>query len=372
MTTSERRLADLILDLVPMKQATNLPDLFAGLARSVVNTLNVDACLVSLLDEDKNVLRDIAADVVPPAEMNMIAAEYKLDDFPATKAAIESRGTIEIAVADADSDENERQILVEEGFSRMLLCGFAIEDEIKGTVEAYRTDDRPFRTDDPEQVDLLVEFAASSYSRIQLASKLEEHYTKTIEALTSALEARDSYTRAHTGRIRDLAMALALALRVPNDVRHAVNLGALLHDVGKIGIADSILQKPGPLTDEEWVVMKTHTEIGERMLRDVDFLAPALEVVRWHHERWDGTGYPDGLAGDQIPLSARIVAVCDAFDAMTSDRPYRSALPTDVALDELVAVAGTQLDPTCALLLVEVVRSMGTDDLEERFVRYAT
>lgn len=372
MGTQERRLADLILDMVPMKKAESVPDLFAGLARSVVNTLKVDACLVSLLDEEKNVLRDVAADVVPPAELNMIAAEYELADFPATKAAIESKETVEIAVADHSSDENERKFLSDQGFSRMLLCGFSIEENVKGTVEAYRLDDRPFRTDDPEQVDLLVEFAASSYSRIQLASKLEKHYTKTIEALTSALEARDAYTRAHTGRIRDLAMALALALRVPNDIRHAVNLGALLHDVGKIGIADSILQKPGPLTDEEWVVMKTHPAIGERMLRDVDFLAPALEVVRWHHERWDGTGYPDGLKADEIPLSARIVAVCDAFDAMTSDRPYRSSLPTEVALDELVAVAGTQLDPTCALLLVEVVRSMGADDLEERFVRYAT
>lgn len=372
MVVPERRLADLIVDLVPMKQAENLPDLFAGLARSVVHTLNVDACLVSLLDEDKNVLRDVAADVVPPAELNMIAEEYVLDDFPATREAIVSGESLEISISDRRSDDTERRLLVDLGFSRMLLCGFSIENEIRGTVEAYRSDDRPFRAEDPEQVDLLVEFAASSYSRIQLASKLEEHYTKTIEVLTSALEARDPYTQAHTGRIRDIAMALALALRVPPEVRTAVNLGALLHDVGKIGIADSILLKPGPLTEEEWAIMRTHPEIGERMLRDVDFLAPALEVVRWHHERWDGKGYPDGLAGDQIPLSARIVAVCDAFDAMTSDRPYRQALPTDLALDELVAVSGSQLDPRCALLLVEVVRSMGSDDLEERFVRYAT
>jgi HD-GYP domain-containing protein (c-di-GMP phosphodiesterase class II) len=159
---------------------------------------------------------------------------------------------------------------------------------------------------------------------------------------------------------------------VPPDVRKAVNLGSLLHDVGKIGIADSILLKPGPLTEEEWEIMRTHPTIGERMLKDVDFLAPALQVVRWHHERWDGKGYPDGLREDQIPLAARIVSVCDAFDAMTSDRPYRPALPTEAAINELIGAAGTQLDPRCALLLVEVVRSMGIDDLEERFVRYAT
>jgi HD-GYP domain-containing protein (c-di-GMP phosphodiesterase class II) len=368
----ERRLADLILDLVPMKQALSLPDLFAGLARSVVSTLKVDACLVSLLDEERNVLRDVAASVVPPAQLNTIAAEYVLDDFPATRSAIEAKETVEISVSDPISDENERAFLERQGFERMLMCGFWMEDDVKGTIEAYRMEDRPFRTDDPEQVDLLIEFASSSYSRIQLASKLEDHYTKTIAALTSALEARDATTQAHTERIRDLSMALALALRVPPDVRKAVNLGSLLHDVGKIGIADSILLKPGPLTEEEWEIMRTHPTIGERMLKDVDFLAPALQVVRWHHERWDGKGYPDGLREDQIPLAARIVSVCDAFDAMTSDRPYRPALPTEAAINELIGAAGTQLDPRCALLLVEVVRSMGIDDLEERFVRYAT
>jgi putative nucleotidyltransferase with HDIG domain len=219
----------------------------------------------------------------------------------------------------------------------------------------------------------LVGFAANAYSRIRLTEKLESHYTETLEALSSALEVRDPYTEAHTGRIRDLASALAVAMRLPAEVRRAVRLGALLHDVGKIGIADSILRKPGPLDDSEWVQMRMHPEIGERMLRGIEFLARALPVIRNHHERWDGGGYPDRRAGEDIPIAARIISVCDAFDAMTSDRPYRKAISVEAACEEIERCSGTQFDPTCAMLLVEMVKRMGAGGgLEARFVRYAS
>ncbi len=370
--TQDRRLSELILDLVPMREAVTLDDLYEGLARSVMNTVKVDACLVSSLDEERDVLRDVAASVRPPAELNTVAEEYSVDDYPETKAVIETLGTVEISVSDPDASPQERELLAELGYARVLLVGFAIQNELKGTVEAYRIADRPFRMDDPQHVRLLVEFASNSYARIRTSTKLEEHYLKTIEALTSALEARDPYTQAHTGRIRDLSTAMALAMRVPREIRDAVHLGSLLHDVGKIGISDSILHKPGPLNEAEWEIMRRHPEIGVRMLRGIEFLEPALDVVMHHHERWDGRGYPARLRGEQIPLAARIVAVCDSFDAMTSDRPYRKALSVDQALDELAGVAGTQLDPRCALLLVEVVRNVGRENLEDRFVRYAT
>ena len=151
-----------------------------------------------------------------------------------------------------------------------------------------------------------------------------------------------------------------------------MKLGAILHDVGKIGVADAILRKPGPLTQHEWKIMRAHPVIGEHMLRGIDFLAPALPIVRHHHERWDGCGYPDGLRADEIPIGARIVAVCDAFDAMTSDRPYRPSMRLEDACDQLLRGAGAQFDPDCAALLVDVVSRMGEERLEERFVRYAS
>ena len=369
----ERGISELVQDLKPMQEATDLPDLFAGLARAVVTTLHADACLVSLFEPETGILRDVAASVVPPARLNSLAEEYKIEDFPATLRVLESGQPMEVSRSDLNADESELSLLGSLGFSRLLMNRFRVDANTVGTIEVYRTDDRPFRSDDPKQMDILASVAANTYSRIQLAARLEVHYTETIEALVSALEARDPYTQAHAGRIRDTAVALSVAMQVPTEERRAVRLGSILHDVGKIGVADSILLKSGSLTEDEWAIMRTHPEIGEKMLQSIDFLAPALPIVRHHHERWDGTGYPDKLAGEEIPIGARIVAVCDSFDAMTSDRPYRAAMSVDEACEELQRHAGTQFDPKCVDLLVQIVSEMGeTSRLEDRFVRYAS
>lgn len=365
-------MSDLAHDLGAMQEATDLPDLYAGLARAVVGALRADACLISLLDESSGVLKDVAASVVPPARLNVVAEEHLVDDFPITRQVLDTVKSAEVSLGDPQGDENERSFLRELGMGKVLICPLNVEGRAIGTVEAYRVQDRPFRHDDSQQVDVLCAFASNSYSRIQLASKLETHYTETIAALMFALEARDPYTEAHTGRISDMALALAVAMQVPVDVRKAVKLGAILHDVGKIGISDTILSKTGPLTEDEWAIMRTHPEIGERMLEKIDFVRPALPIIKHHHERWDGGGYPSGLQGEMIPVGARIVAVCDAFDAMTSDRPYRRALPAEEASRRLLASAGTQFDPACAALLVDVISKMGEDHLAERFVRYAS
>ena len=357
--------------LGPMQEATDLPDLFAGLARAVASALQADACLVSLYEPARDVLRDVAASVVAPARLHSVAEEYALCDFPATREVIETGRPVEISVVDPEADEAERAFLRDLGFRRVLMTRFSL-DGMVGTLETYRLMDVPFQDADRDHIDVLLSFASNVHARINLAARLESHYTETIEALVSALEARDPYTQEHAGRIRETSMALAVALQVPSEERRAVRLGAILHDVGKIGVSDSILRKPGPLTRGEWILMRAHPVIGENMLRGIDFLHTALPVVRHHHERWDGKGYPDGLAGDKIPVGARIVAVCDAFDAMTSDRPYRPRMPLPSACEELERNAGTQFDPNCAHLLVDVVTRMGDDRLEERFVRYAS
>jgi hypothetical protein len=372
LTRPDPAISYLVHELRPLQEAAELPDLFAELARSVRAALNADACLISLFERDKDAVRDVAASVVPPAQLNSVAEEYELSKFPATREVLETGASTEVGLGDPAGDRAERDFLVESGFGRVLICRFAVDGEAVGTVEVYRLEDRPFRSDDPRHVDALCSFAANAYERLRLAAKLEMHYTETMEALVSALEARDPYTEAHAGRIRDLAGALAVAMQVTPEERRAVRLGSILHDVGKIGISDSILLKRGPLNDEEWAIMRSHPLIGERVLRGIDFLAPALPIIRHHHERWDGRGYPDGLEGEDIPVGARIVAVCDAFDAMTSDRPYRKAMPADAACAELLSNAGSHFDLACAKLLVEMVSNMGDDHLEERFVRYAS
>ena len=367
-----RWVSELMEQLAPIHEAHDLPDLYAGIARSILKSLGADGCLVSLVSEDGTVLKDVAASVKPPTELNTVAASYRLADFPVTQRVIETGESVEISSADPGADPQETAFLTELNFQRVLIHPLTVEGRTIGTVEAYRSEDRPFRVDDPQLIALINTFADPAHARIRLASELEAHYTATIAALASTLEARDPDTNAHTGRIKDFAVALAEAMKVPAEVRQAVLLGALLHDVGKIGIPDSILLKAGPLDEDEWAVMRTHPEIGEKMLKDVEFLKPALPIVKHHHERWDGSGYPDRLTADDIPLGARIVAVCDSFDAMTSDRPYRRALPMNLATQELLDGAGTQFDPTCVALLVEVVRSFGESGLDGAFVRYAS
>ena len=175
---------------------------------------------------------------------------------------------------------------------------------------------------------------------------LQTAYQETVAALASALESKDTGTRAHSQRVQRYAIALAAAVEPPLAHDHGAQYGFLLHDVGKIGIPDEILRKPEPLSDAEKRLMQTHTVLGEQVLGGVAFLREeGVKIVRNHHERWDGRGYPDGLSGMDIPHGARIFAVADALDAMTSDRPYRPAQTWETAHEEIVRQAKRQFDP---------------------------
>ena len=175
---------------------------------------------------------------------------------------------------------------------------------------------------------------------------LRDSYLETVTALAIALESRDAATRAHSQRVERYALSLLRAISPQMAEEEAYEYGFLLHDIGKIGIPDAVLQKPGPLTRPERKRMQTHTVIGEQMLSGVAVMqGPGLAIVRSHHERWDGKGYPDGVGREEIPLGARVFAVADALDAMTSNRPYRRALPWREAKKEIVAESGKQFDP---------------------------
>jgi HD-GYP domain-containing protein (c-di-GMP phosphodiesterase class II) len=177
------------------------------------------------------------------------------------------------------------------------------------------------------------------------AQDLRRSYIATVRALSNAVEARDAYTGKHAERVA--AYGMELARRAGLDVADSpqIEFGFLLHDVGKVAVPDAILFKSSSLTPDEYTLIMSHPVIGSEILRDVDFLGEGKLVVRHHHERWDGTGYPDGLSGEAIPLAARVFAVADALDALTTDRPYRPASSFEHARDEIRAGAGTQFDP---------------------------
>ena len=181
-----------------------------------------------------------------------------------------------------------------------------------------------------------------------LYADLEESYESTLDALITALDFRDNETHGHSRRVVEYAVMVAQAMGVVEPEMSWIRRGAILHDVGKIGVPDAILRKPGKLDASEWEEMKRHPEMGYRMLKHIRFLEPALVIVYCHQERWDGSGYPRGLRGEEIPLGARIFAAVDTFDAMTSDRPYRAALSIEAARDEIRRFSGIQFDPRVA------------------------
>jgi HD-GYP domain-containing protein (c-di-GMP phosphodiesterase class II) len=211
----------------------------------------------------------------------------------------------------------------------------------------------PNALDEPDAV--LVESVAASLGvaihRARLVADLEGAFTTTLAALTSTVEAKDDYTACHGEDVAGLAERVALRMRLSNAEVRDVRYAAMLHDIGKVAVPSEILLKPGPLNDEEWEAMRGHSAAGGALVGRIDAFAHLAPAVRACHERWDGAGYPDGLAREAIPLAARIIAVCDTYDAMVTDRPYRPARSQQEARAELRRVAGTQLDPS----LVDVV-----------------
>jgi cyclic di-GMP phosphodiesterase len=178
-----------------------------------------------------------------------------------------------------------------------------------------------------------------------LLAQLQQAYESSLIMLANAIELRDQYTGGHVERVRDYAAAIAAQLGWASTRLSHLQYGSILHDIGKIHILESVLSKPAQLNEDEWVEMRQHPIIGVEMIKNIPFLAPAIPVIRSHHERWDGAGYPDGLSGEDIPISARIVAVADSLDAMTTSRSYRVALKPVEAMQEVVNSSGSHFDP---------------------------
>ncbi|HLJ60999.1 MAG TPA: diguanylate cyclase [bacterium] len=232
------------------------------------------------------------------------------------------------------------------------------ERAVVGTLCVGRAKDAggPFTDAELRLLEAVAEIGGTAIRRAQLHDNLEQAYIQMVLALARTVDARDSYTGTHSEHLAVWTELVARELGCGEDEIRAIRWGALLHDIGKIGVPDEILRKPGPLTEDEWNVMRKHPAIGEEILRPVDRMSPVAALVRHHQERWDGSGYPDGLRGDAIPLGARIVAVGDAYSAMMDDRAYRKGRTREGALDDLRRGAGTQFDPQVVEVFCRVVQ----------------
>ena len=238
-----------------------------------------------------------------------------------------------------------------------LAVPIRVAGELWGVLDIEALDTHAFGEEDLLLADTLAAQVGGALHRSRLFAELESTFTTTLGVLSDALEAKDSYTAAHADDVADLAIEVAGRLGLEGEELRVVHYGALLHDIGKIGVRSEVLNKPGRLTAEEFEEIKQHTIIGARMLERIPFFSDVHPLVRSAHERWDGRGYPNGLAGSEIPLGARIVCACDAFHAMTSDRPYSAARTVAEALEELRRHAGRQFDPRVVDALVTEVMS---------------
>ena len=202
----------------------------------------------------------------------------------------------------------------------------------------------------------MIDMITRSYEEIEKNLKeLEEANIGIVKALAQTVELKDRYTIGHSERVAQYSVRLGQVLGFDKERLKFLKKSALLHDIGKIGIPDSILNKPARLTDEEYEKIKRHTIFGERLLKNIDHLKEVGKIVRYHHERWDGTGYPDGLSRDNIPLESRIISIFDAFDTIVTKRSYKDALEFEAAIKEIEANAGSQFDPQLASKLLEVI-----------------
>ena len=229
--------------------------------------------------------------------------------------------------------------------TRNMVCvPVRTKDHMLGVLEAINKKEGLFDEQDRDVLSALANQVATAVENANLYRELKETFYDTSQALAETIEKRDPYTGGHTQRVMNYSVEIGQMMGLSGEVMEALRLAAILHDIGKIGVRDSILLKSDRLDREEALIMNRHAEFGSEILSHVRKLSHVIPGVRGHHERYDGTGYPDGLRGDEIPLIARVIAVADTFDAMTTDRPYRKAMDAKTAVNELLRHSGTQFD----------------------------
>jgi putative nucleotidyltransferase with HDIG domain len=292
----------------------------------------------------------VISDIRMPSVTGLQLLEHVHDQHP----------TLPVIMITAVADLETAVDAMKQGAADYITKPFDLKKVVGSVRNALQTRVRRLQ-DDRLQSRLQELVQTKSYALDSALRSLNVQRDMTLEALVRALDARESETRCHSLRVQSYAIRLARQFDVDGEPLEEIARGALLHDIGKIGISDAILLKPGKLTEQEWVEMRKHPVLGYEILRGIDFLDGATKLVLRHHERWDGSGYPDGMRGKVIPFGARLFGIVDSYDAMTSDRPYRKALPTDHAREELSRFSGVLYDPE----IVEGFLAIPQEELDE-------
>jgi putative nucleotidyltransferase with HDIG domain len=330
----------------------------------VINQLRVDAADILLLNPHKQTLEYAGSRGFRTSAL--MHTSLRMGQGYAGHAALERR-TIRIPnLSVKETGFVRAPLLAEEGFVEYFSVPLISKGHIKGVLEIFH---RSSLNPDQGWMDFLEAVgtqAAIAVDNAEMFTNLERSnaelilaYDTTLEGWSRALDYRDKETEGHSQRVTEMTLKIARTVGLSEDEMIHVRRGALLHDIGKLGVPDNILLKPGKLTDEEWVIMKKHPVIAYELLSPISFLRQALDIPYCHHEKWDGTGYPRSLKGDQIPLAARVFAVVDVWDALRSDRPYRPAWPKEKTMEHIVQLSGSHFDPNIVELFINIMKSEG-------------
>ena len=337
----------------------HLKSLLETFVRVVLKETRSDAAAVILMEDRTHAVKADSCLILPEG--------FPKETFQRIEETFSRRVLEEktpLILAEEDSLTHEMKIFLQQsGLASVAVLPFVSKDRVTGIlILCKKHGNAPYKQSDLELTSILCGQATIAIENAKLFEvietknrELEDFYFETVNALAQAIEVKDVYTGGHGDRLVDLAISIAERLNVSDEERVWLKYAAALHDIGKIGVKETILTKPGKLTPEEYEEMKTHPAKGAEILREVKFLAPVVPIVYHHQERYDGKGYPSGLSGHQIPIGSRIVAVLDAFDAMTTNRPYRRGLPMDVAINELRRHSGVQFDPQVVEAFIQVM-----------------
>jgi HD-GYP domain-containing protein (c-di-GMP phosphodiesterase class II) len=324
--------------------------LLTMLLDQVSTLLQIDAVSVLLLNHKTNLLEFTASKGFRSSSLQH--THLQLGDGCAGRVALERKMVRIPNLKDDHAAFDRSPLFKNENFIAYYGIPLLAKGRLLGVLECFHRSPHKPDTDWLDFLTMLGGQAAIAIDSARMFKELQRTnlelslaYDATIEGLSRALDLRDKETEEHTQRVTDLTVKLALRLNVDSaDLVH-IRRGAVLHDIGKVAIPDRILLKPGPLADDEWLIMRRHPGIAVELLSPVAYLAQALEIPHWHHEKWDGTGYPDRLAGDEIPFAARMFALADVFDALTSDRPYRGAWSKKDTVEYIESHSGRHFDP---------------------------
>ncbi|MBO9337661.1 MAG: response regulator [Chloroflexus sp.] len=336
---------------------------------------------VLVIDDDPNV-RDILSDLLKRERCVVHTAESGLSGIAAARAELPDLILLDVMMPDLDGFSVCRMLRDDPLTAEVPIIMITALDDRLSRLEGVKAGADEFLSKPVELSELRLRVRTmqriNRYRRLieereraaaqerllteqarQAAQAVAEAYDQTLIGWSRALDLRDKETEGHSQRVAQLTLAVAQALNIPPEEQNNMWRGAMLHDIGKIGVPDSILHKPGPLTEEEWEIMRCHTTYAYELLSPIAYLRPAIDIPYCHHEKWDGTGYPRGLRGEQIPLAARIFALVDVWDALTNDRPYRKAWSREQAYQYICEQKGKHFDPN----LVDLFLSIAAPDL---------